>query len=104
MTTVSSVNSFVQPLGEMPPEAIVFGRTEGMRAVRERLTKLAGANVPVVVQGERGTGKDIIARMIHPASPWRTGPWAKENCPATPRTLLERGFFGSEPRALTAAF
>ena len=104
MTTVSSVNSFVQPLGEMPPEAIVFGRTEGMRAVRERLTKLAGANVPVLIQGESGTGKDIIARMIHAASPWRTGPWVKVNCPAIPGTLLESELFGYERGAFTGAY
>ena len=89
MTT--SVNTLVQPLGEMPPDSIVFGRTEAMQAVRDRLNKLAGANVPVLIQGESGTGKDIIARMIHAASPWRTGPWVKVNCPAIPGTLLESG-------------
>ena len=65
--TTSSVSTLVQPLGEMPPDAIVFGRTEGMQAVKDRLTKLASANVPVLIQGESGTGKDIIARMIHAA-------------------------------------
>ena len=63
--TTSTVTSLVQPLGEMPPEAVIFGRTEAMQAVRDRLTKLASANVPVLIQGESGTGKDIIARMIH---------------------------------------
>src|ERR1039458_6441736 len=91
--TTSSVNSLVQPLGEMPPDAIVFGRTEGMQAVRDRLTKLASANVPVLIQGESGTGKDIIARMIHAASPWRTGPWVKVNCPAIPGTVYDRRQF-----------
>ncbi len=46
MTTTVRVNSLVQPLGEFPPEAVIFGRTEVMQAVRQRLTKLAGANVP----------------------------------------------------------
>src|SRR6266498_6114633 len=102
--TSSSVNTLVQPLGEMPPNAIVFGRTEGMQAVRERLTKLAGANVPVLIQGESGTGKDIIARMIHAASPWRGGPWVKVNCPAIPGTLLESELFGYEKGAFTGAY
>ena len=102
--TSSSVNTLVQPLGEMPPEAIVFGRTEAMRAVRDRLTKLAGANVPVLIQGESGTGKDIIARMIHANSPWRTGPWVKVNCPAIPGTLLESELFGYEKGAFTGAY
>jgi len=88
----------------MPPDAIVFGRTQAMQAVRDRLTKLAGANVPVLIQGESGTGKDIIARMIHAASPWRTGPWVKVNCPAIPGTLLESELFGYEKGAFTGAY
>src|SRR6476620_175975 len=102
--TSGSVNSLVQPLGEMPPEAIVFGRTEVMGAVRDRLLKLAGANVPVLIQGESGTGKDIIARMVHASSPWRTGPWVKVNCPAIPGTLLESELFGYEKGAFTGAY
>jgi two-component system response regulator AtoC len=102
--TTSSVSTLVQPLGEMPPEAVVFGRTEAMRAVRDRLTKLAAANVPVLIQGESGTGKDIIARMIHANSPWRTGPWVKVNCPAIPGTLLESELFGYEKGAFTGAY
>jgi two-component system, NtrC family, response regulator AtoC len=102
--TTSSVSTLVQPLGEMPPEAVVFGRGEAMRAVRERLAKLASANVPVLIQGESGTGKDIIARMIHASSPWRTGPWVKVNCPAIPGTLLESELFGYEKGAFTGAY
>ncbi|MGA8431756.1 MAG: sigma-54 dependent transcriptional regulator [Candidatus Sulfotelmatobacter sp.] len=104
MTTSGSVNSLVQPLGEMPPEAVVFGRTEIMQSLRERLLKLAGANVPVLIEGESGTGKDIIARMIHAASPWKTGPWVKVNCPAIPGTLLESELFGYEKGAFTGAY
>jgi two-component system response regulator AtoC len=88
----------------MPPESIVFGCTEGMQAVRDRLTKLASANVPVLIQGESGTGKDIIARMIHAASPWKAGPWVKVNCPAIPGTLLESELFGYEKGAFTGAY
>jgi len=102
--TTSTVNTLVQPLGEMPPETIVFGHTESMLAVRDRLVKLAGANVPVLIQGESGTGKDIIARMIHTASPWRSGPWVKVNCPAIPGTLLESELFGYEKGAFTGAY
>src|SRR5271166_5530490 len=102
--TTGSVNTLVQPLGEMPPDTIVFGRTEAMQAVRERLVKLAGANVPVLIQGESGTGKDIVARMIHALSPWRTGPWVKVNCPAIPGTLLESELFGYEKGAFTGAY
>jgi two-component system response regulator AtoC len=88
----------------VPPEEVVFGRTEAMQSVRDRLNKLAGANVPVLIQGESGTGKDIVARMIHAASPWRNGPWVKVNCPAIPGTLLESELFGYEKGAFTGAY
>jgi two-component system response regulator AtoC len=104
MTTTSSVSSLVQALGEIPPEAVVFGRSDVMRAVRDRLDKVAAANVPVLIQGESGTGKDIIARMIHGRSPWRTGPFVKVNCPAIPGTLLESELFGYEKGAFTGAY
>ncbi len=104
MTTTTSVNSLVQPLGEMQPAAVIFGKTAAMHALQERLLKLAGANVPVLIQGESGTGKDIIARMIHANSPWKTGPWVKVNCPAIPGTLLESELFGYEKGAFTGAY
>jgi len=88
----------------MPPESVIFGSTDAMRSLRERLAKIAGANVPVLIHGESGTGKDIIARMIHIASPWKTGPWVKVNCPAIPGTLLESELFGYEKGAFTGAF
>jgi two-component system response regulator AtoC len=75
-----------------------------MHAVRERLDKVAAANVPVLIQGESGTGKDIIARMIHSRSPWRSGPFVKVNCPAIPGTLLESELFGYEKGAFTGAY
>ena len=104
MTTTNSVSSLVQSLGEIPPEAVVFGRSDAMQAVRERLDKVAGANVPVLITGESGTGKDIIARMIHGRSPWRSGPFVKVNCPAIPGTLLESELFGYEKGAFTGAY
>jgi two-component system, NtrC family, response regulator AtoC len=102
--TTNSVSSLAQSLGELPPEAVIFGRSEAMRAVHDRLIKVAGANVPVLIQGESGTGKDIIARMIHGLSPWKTGPYVKVNCPAIPGTLLESELFGYEKGAFTGAY
>ena len=82
----------------------MFGTTDSMKALRERMAKIAGANVPVLIHGESGTGKDIIARMVHTASPWKSGPWVKVNCPAIPGTLLESELFGYEKGAFTGAY
>jgi two-component system response regulator AtoC len=98
------VSTLAQSLGEIPPLPIVFGRSEGMQSLRQRLDKIAAANVPVLIQGESGTGKDIIARMIHGLSPWKTGPFVKVNCPAIPGTLLESELFGYEKGAFTGAY
>ena len=98
-----SVSSFQQALGEVPPDNIIFGHSEAMQALRSRLAKVAAANVPVLITGESGTGKDIIARLIHGLSPWKTGPYVKVNCPAIPGTLLESELFGYERGAFTGA-
>jgi len=98
------VSFLVQSLGEIPPDAVVFGRSEVMQSLRDRLAKVASANVPVLIQGESGTGKDIIARLVHGLSPWRTGPFVKVNCPAIPGTLLESELFGYEKGAFTGAY
>ena len=103
-TATNSVSSLVQSLGEIPPEAVVFGSSDLMNALRDRLGKVAGANVPVLIHGESGTGKDIIARMVHSLSPWKSGPFVKVNCPAIPGTLLESELFGYERGAFTGAY
>src|SRR5512132_4287074 len=104
MLSANPVSSLVQSLGEIPPDSVVFGRSSVMQTVREKLDKVASANVPVLIQGESGTGKDIIARMIHGFSPWKSGPYVKVNCPAIPGTLLESELFGYEKGAFTGAY
>src|SRR5579863_122304 len=100
----NSVSNLVHSVGEFPPDSVVFGRSESMQALRTRMDKVASANVPVLIQGESGTGKDIIARLVHGMSPWKTGPFVKVNCPAIPGTLLESELFGYEKGAFTGAY
>ncbi len=69
---------------QLPPEAVIFGQTAAMRDVRQKLERVAGANLSVLISGESGTGKDIIARLLHLYSPWANGPFVKVNCPAIP--------------------
>jgi two-component system response regulator AtoC len=83
---------------------MVFGNSDAMQALRSRLYKVASANVPILIQGERGTGKDVIARMIHDSSPWKSGPFVKAICLAISGTLLERELFGYEKGAFAGAY
>jgi len=103
-TLVNPVSSLAQSVGEIPPESVVFGQSDTMQALRSRLDKVAAANVPVLIHGESGTGKDIIARLVHCWSPWKSGPFVKVNCPAIPGTLLESELFGYERGAFTGAY
>lgn len=87
----------------LPPDEVLFGRSEMMQSIRERLEKVAHADVPVLIQGESGTGKEIMARLIHSWSIWKSGPFVKVNCPAIPGTLVESELFGYERGAFTGA-
>jgi two-component system, NtrC family, response regulator AtoC len=87
----------------LPPEAVIFGETAAMQDVRQKLERVAGANLSILITGESGTGKDIIARLLHLYSPWSNGPFVKVNCPAIPGSLLESELFGYERGAFTGA-
>ena len=87
----------------LPPESVIFGQTAAMREVRLKLDRVSGADLSILITGESGTGKDIIARLLHLYSPWANGPFVKVNCPAIPGSLLESELFGYEKGAFTGA-
>jgi two-component system response regulator AtoC len=74
-----------------------------MREVCEIIEQAARADVTVLIGGETGTGKDLVARAIHEASARRHGAFVKVNCAAVPRELLESELFGHERGAFTGA-
>lgn len=74
-----------------------------MAAVRQTVRKVAGAHIPVLIQGRSGSGKEIIARLIHQHSQCAQGPFVKVNCAAIPGSLLESELFGYERGAFTGA-
>jgi DNA-binding NtrC family response regulator len=74
-----------------------------MREVLQVCTRLSGARTPVLVQGESGTGKDLIAHYLHYQGPRRDAPFIKVHCPSIPEELLESELFGHERGAFTDA-
>jgi two-component system, NtrC family, response regulator AtoC len=87
----------------LPPEEVLFGRSEAMKEVRKRATKIARTNIPVLLCGPKGSGKEVLARWIHNHSGVSTGEFVKVNCAAIPGTLLESELFGFEKGAFTGA-
>ncbi len=87
----------------LPPLDIIFGKTEAMQAVRNKLEKVAETDVPVLIQGESGTGKEICVRLLHAFSMRSRGSLVKVSCPAIPHSLLETELFGYEKGAFTGA-
>jgi two-component system response regulator AtoC len=100
---VQERNGAVWGVGELPPEEVVFGRSEPMRAIRQKVQKVASTDLPILIQGENGTGKEVVARHIHANSVWGQGPFVKVSCAAIPGTLLESELFGYEQGAFTGA-
>ena len=88
----------------LPPESVIFGRSATMRVLCQKVLRVAGTNVPVLVTGESGTGKEILSKLLHSQSPWSGGPFVKVSCPAIPATLLESELFGYEKGAFTGAY
>ena len=74
-----------------------------MKEVRDIIDQAARVDVTVLVSGETGVGKDLVARGIHASSARQTGPFIKVNCAAVPRELLESELFGHERGAFTGA-
>lgn len=80
---------------------VLVGSSLAMRALRDRIDRVAATDVTVLVQGESGTGKELVARRIHELSRRRRGPFVAVNCAAIVDTLLEAELFGIEERTAT---
>jgi two-component system response regulator AtoC len=91
------------PANTLPPDEVLFGRSEAMAIVRRRASKTSQTSVPVLLSGDAGTGKETIARWIHVHSRNAAGAFIKVNCAAIPNNLLESELFGYEKGAFTGA-
>ncbi|HEX5484074.1 MAG TPA: sigma 54-interacting transcriptional regulator [Terriglobia bacterium] len=92
-----------EQLGQMPWAEEIVGNSEALRRVLEAVEQVAATDATVLITGETGTGKELIARAIHRRSRRAQGPLIKVNCAAIPETLLASELFGHERGAFTGA-
>jgi transcriptional regulator with GAF, ATPase, and Fis domain len=81
----------------------IVGANDGLRAVMERVALVTRSDVPVLILGETGSGKEVIARAIHDGSPRSSSPFIRVNCGAIPTELIDSELFGHERGSFTGA-
>ena len=81
--------------------APLIGSSETMRLLRDRVERVANTNFTVLIEGESGVGKELVARQIHELGARRQGPFVAINCAALVETLIEAELFGIEERTAT---
>jgi two-component system response regulator PilR (NtrC family) len=82
---------------------LLLGKSPEIRKLRNQTRKLARSQAPVFISGESGSGKELVARMIHLQGPRREGPFIAVNCGAIPSELMESEFFGHKKGSFTGA-
>jgi two-component system, NtrC family, response regulator AtoC len=101
---VSELTELRRQLSEDQDGAFLYwGDSENMRTVATVVEQVADSDVTVLIRGESGVGKELVARAIHQRSPRRNHPLVKVNCAALPAELLESELFGHEKGAFTGA-
>jgi len=89
--------------GNAAPAGTLLGDSAAWREVLEAVPRVAASELPVLVLGETGTGKELVARAVHAHSPRRTRGFVAHNCGATPDSLIESELFGHARGAFTGA-
>ena len=85
-------------------DELLFGESDVMKELRSNINKLARSQAPVLIQGESGVGKELVARLIHASGPRSDKPFIPVNCGAIPSELMESEFFGHKKGSFTGAF
>jgi two-component system response regulator AtoC len=97
----------VEPLsvrvGGRDPNEVIIGNSIAMREVYKTIGRVARSDATVLITGETGTGKELVATVLHRSSSYGSGTLVKVNCAALPETLLESELFGHEKGSFTGA-
>ena len=99
----AQTRSLLTKLGRDCAGDTIVGSESGLKPVMDRIGLVVGSNVPVLIFGETGTGKELVARTIHSRSPRCQGPVIRVNCGAIPPELIDSELFGHERGAFTGA-
>jgi len=100
---VLNVNQFLTSQEAESPENEILGDSESTNQLRKLIRRVAQTNATVLIQGENGTGKELVAHAMHRNSGRKDGPFIKLNCAALPENLVESELFGHEKGSFTGA-
>jgi len=103
-TTAPAVSNSIDQTAAPANKQILFGTSPQMRELQNLLGQIGWSEAPVLIQGETGTGKEVLARELHACSPRAKKSILKLNCAALPSELVESELFGYERGAFTGAF
>jgi hydrogenase-4 transcriptional activator len=95
--------TLLKRLGRQDLTEAIVGADTGLRSVMERVNLVSHSDVPVLILGETGTGKEVVARSIHSRSARSSGPFIRVNCGAIPAELIDSQLFGHEKGSFTGA-
>ena len=101
--TVQSALKFRDDFKMRPDYPVIIGHSEAIRSIKQKIQKVAAKDITVLITGETGTGKELIARSVHYHSARSQGPLVKISCGALPDELLESEVFGFQKGAFTGA-
>src|SRR5690554_2513668 len=99
----SLVKEFHQIKKKLPQIQPIIGESKAIEKIKKMINKVAPTQSRVLITGENGTGKELVAKWIHEKSPRSSGPFVEVNCAAIPADLLESELFGHEKGAFTGA-
>jgi len=99
----SALKLSAKPKQERRTRHLLLGDSPVMREIRSRIAKVARSQAPVYISGESGSGKELVARLIHQQSSRNESPFVAINCGAIPLELMESEFFGHKKGSFTGA-